>query len=104
MASLRSDVVQKHLQTLFDEGAVGSLTDGELLERFILQARGVGGSGLRDLGRAARPDGAGDLPATAGRRPRRPGCLTGGVSGARQEGPVDSDRARRSAVGCTPSR
>jgi RNA polymerase sigma factor (sigma-70 family) len=35
MASLRSDIVQRHLQTLFEEGAVGSLTDGELLERFI---------------------------------------------------------------------
>ena len=27
--------VQKHLQTLFNEGAVGALTDGELLERFV---------------------------------------------------------------------
>jgi RNA polymerase sigma factor (sigma-70 family) len=35
MASLRSDVVQSHLQILFNEGAVGALTDGELLERFI---------------------------------------------------------------------
>ena len=35
MASLRSSVVQNHLQTLFNEGAVGALTDGELLERFI---------------------------------------------------------------------
>ena len=35
MASLRSDVVQRHLQTLFNEGAVGALTDAELLDRFI---------------------------------------------------------------------
>ncbi len=35
MASLRSDVVQRHFQTLFNEGVVGPLTDGELLERFI---------------------------------------------------------------------
>jgi DNA-directed RNA polymerase specialized sigma24 family protein len=35
MASLRLDTVQRHLQTLLEEGALGSLTDGELLERFI---------------------------------------------------------------------
>ena len=34
MASLRSDIVQRHLQTLFTEGAVGTLTDAELLEPF----------------------------------------------------------------------
>jgi RNA polymerase sigma factor (sigma-70 family) len=34
MASLRLSVSHGHLQTLFREGAVGALTDGELLERF----------------------------------------------------------------------
>jgi RNA polymerase sigma factor (sigma-70 family) len=34
MASLRLSVSPGHLQTLFREGAVGVLTDGELLERF----------------------------------------------------------------------
>jgi RNA polymerase sigma factor (sigma-70 family) len=34
MASVRLCVSQQHLRTLFHEGAVGALTDGELLERF----------------------------------------------------------------------
>jgi RNA polymerase sigma factor (sigma-70 family) len=34
MASLRLSVSHGHLRTLFREGAVGALTDGELLERF----------------------------------------------------------------------
>ena len=34
MASLQSDTVQRHLQTLFNEGAVRALTDVELLDRF----------------------------------------------------------------------
>src|SRR5262249_43893602 len=35
MAVARSQAVSRHLQTLFNQGAIGALTDGELLERFM---------------------------------------------------------------------
>jgi RNA polymerase sigma factor (sigma-70 family) len=37
MAVGRSSAVRKHLQVLFTAGAVGDLTDGELLERFVMR-------------------------------------------------------------------
>jgi hypothetical protein len=35
MAVVRSSIVRKNLQILFTTGAIGDLSDGELLERFV---------------------------------------------------------------------
>jgi hypothetical protein len=58
----RSDVVLKGLHTLFRVGAVGGLTDGQLLERFLRQRDDAGEAAFRALIWKARADGLAHLP------------------------------------------
>ena len=77
------------LATLFGIGAVGRLSDAELLARFVRRrgCRLVRG-GVLGAGGSARADGAGRLPADAGRRPRRGRCLPGGIPRPGPQGAV----------------
>ena len=92
MASLRSDVVQRHLQTLFNEGVVGALTDAELLDRFITRRGEAAEAAFATLVERHAPMVLATCRQLLGECPRRPGRLPGGVPGARQEGPIDPDR------------
>ena len=53
----------QHVRMLFEAGAVGGLTDRQLLERFQARDGACRGARLRGAGRASRADGAPRLPA-----------------------------------------
>ena len=64
----RDGAILRQLQTLYNIGTIGDLTDGQLLERFATDADEVAELAFSALGRAARGDGLARLP---GHRTRR---------------------------------
>ena len=89
MTGERSEAVLKQLQTLFNEGTVGALTDGELLDRFVRERGEPAEAAFAALVERHAPMVHAGLPATTGRRPRRPGRLPGDFPRVSKEGALD---------------
>ena len=89
MAGDGRGAVLEHLRTLFSVGAIGGLSDGHLLDLFVTGRDEAAFSALIERhGPMVLPH----LPASSRRSGRCAGCRPGGVSGARQAGPVDPAR------------
>ena len=83
---------------LFTAGAIGTLSDAELLARFARdRGSAPGRGGVRRSGRSPRADGAGRLPPGDGRPARGRRRLPGGIPGPRPQGPRGAAGARRFA-------
>ena len=67
MASLASGSVVRQIGLLFEGSAVSSLSDRQLLDRFVARRDSAGEAAFAALVAQARPDGAGRLPAASGR-------------------------------------
>ena len=61
------NAVVRDLQTLFDTGVMGTLSDGQILDRFLEKREGA----FFDVIVPPRPDGLGRLPPGPPRPPRR---------------------------------
>ena len=85
------DTASQDLGTLFGVGAVGGLSDGQLLGRFVGAA---GGGRLRGDRPSPRSDGLGRLPPGAPGPPRRRGCLPGDLPGPGPQGGFDRPREK----------
>jgi len=76
----KTAVAYRHVRTLFEAGALGALTDGQLLELFTTRRDDEGRRAcLRGAGRSPRADGPGRLPPHPPRLTRLGRCLPGDV-------------------------
>ena len=90
MGSRRSGDLFGHLETLFRDGAIGGLSDAQLLER--LSPAAMRPARRRSApGGAARADGAARLPERPARSARRRGCVPGDLPDPGAEGRLDPE-------------
>ncbi len=79
----RINAAVRDLQTLFEAGYLGGLSDGQLLDRFVARREGAV---FEAIVASTRPDGLGSLPSSSPGSPRCGGRLPGELPCARPQG------------------
>ena len=87
MAKAQHDIALRHLDSLLNVGAIGGLTDAQLLEMFTTRQDEAAELAFAVLVDRHGPMVLPRLPGDAPRLPRRRGRLPGHLSGPGQEGP-----------------
>ena len=96
--------VLRQVHRLFNIGAVGTMSDAQLLDRFVSRRDRGRGGGLRGAGDPARPDGVPGLPKRSSRLRMMPRMPFRPSSSSWPTGPGRSVGAGRSRAGCSASR